>query len=110
MRRALVLVVLAAALAAGCGGGDDSGDSSALPGGAGSRGAQLVSANGCLNCHRIGSQGAGGPGPDLTKIGGSLSREQIASVLVDPTPPMPSFEDLPEADRDAIAEYLSGLR
>ena len=110
MRRALVLIPLVTALTAGCGGGDDSADSSALPGGAGSRGAQLVSDNGCLGCHRIGSEGSSGPGPDLSKIGGTLSREQIASVLVDPTPPMPSFESLPEADRDAIAEYLSGLR
>ena len=108
MRSALALVPVVTALAAGCGGGDT--DSGALPGGEGSRGAQLVADNGCLNCHRIGSEGSGGPGPDLTKIGGSLSREQIASVLVDPKAPMPSYEGLPEADRDAIAEYLSGLR
>ena len=81
-----------------------------LPGDSSSRGAALVSSSGCLGCHKLGEAGNGGPGPDLTQIGGRLSKEEIDDVLVNPRPPMPSFASMPDDDRTAIAEYLSALK
>jgi mono/diheme cytochrome c family protein len=111
-RRALLVPLLALAIA-GCGDGGSSGEGAVeadLPGDADSRGAQLVTASGCLGCHKLAEAGNSGPGPNLTQIGGSLSQEEIAEVLVDPQPPMPSFENLPDDDRAAIVEYLSALK
>lgn len=113
MSRRLLLTPLLALALAGCGGGDsDAGgaDTADLPGDAGSRGAQVVTSEGCLGCHQIGTEGNSGPGPELTQIGSKLSKEEIEDVLVNPRPPMPSFSNLPDGDRAAIADYLSDLR
>lgn len=110
--RFVLIPVLALAIA-GCGasgGGADEAQSTELPGDSSSRGAQLVASEGCLGCHRLGSEGAGGPGPELTEIGGRLSAGEIEDVLVNPRPPMPSYSNLPDGDRQAIAEYLAGLK
>ena len=74
------------------------------------RGRDLVAASGCLGCHRLGSVGNPGPGPELTRIGGRLTQAEIERVLVDPTPPMPSFESMPARDRREVARYLAALR
>jgi mono/diheme cytochrome c family protein len=105
------MAVVAFALA-GCGDGGNGGGgggNGTLPGDASSRGAQLVKSSGCGGCHQLGSFGNSGPGPDLTDVGSRLSADEIGEVLVDPKPPMPSFESMPQADRDAIADYLSSL-
>jgi quinol---cytochrome c reductase cytochrome c subunit, bacillus type len=75
---------------------------------------KLVTAqSGCLACHKIGENGNGGPGPNLTKIGERLPREAIARSLVKPTAPMPSFvalqRDEPEKF-DNLVDFLSQLR
>ncbi len=54
----------------------------------------VVGQSGCLACHVIGSNGNNGPGPPLTKIGSKLPPAAIASTLVNPTAPMPSFKNL----------------
>ena len=110
MSRRILLAPLLALVIVGCGGGGDAADEADLPGDSASRGAALVSSNGCLGCHRLGKTGNSGPGPDLTQVGGRLSREEIDEVLVDPQPPMPSFANMPDDDRAAIAEYLSALK
>ncbi len=113
MSRRLLLTPLLALAIAGCGGGGGSGEGAVeadLPGDADSRGAQLVTASGCLGCHKLAEAGNSGPGPDLTDIGSSLSTDEIEDALVNPRPPMPSFADMPEDDRAAIAEYLASLR
>jgi putative heme-binding domain-containing protein len=48
-----------------------------------SRGSELLRANGCVSCHRVGDTGAY-VGPDLSDIGGRRSAEQIRSPLVSP--------------------------
>jgi mono/diheme cytochrome c family protein len=73
-------------------------------------GRSLVASSGCLGCHRIGSNGNAGPGPDLTKVGERLPARAIADVLVDPVPPMPSYAGLPPAKRREIVRYLASLR
>ena len=111
VRRILVPLLATFALA-GCGGSDAreriNVEAEELPNGD-ARGAQVVRGAGCLACHRIGDQGSGGPGPELTRVGARLSAEEIAGVLRDPQPPMPNFEG-PAPDFDALVRYLSELR
>jgi ubiquinol-cytochrome c reductase cytochrome b subunit/menaquinol-cytochrome c reductase cytochrome b/c subunit len=75
---------------------------------------KLVTAqSGCLACHKIGENGNGGPGPNLSKIGARLPREAIARTLVNPTAPMPSFSGLQRDDPqkfDNLVDFLSQLR
>jgi quinol---cytochrome c reductase cytochrome c subunit, bacillus type len=54
----------------------------------------VVGQSGCLACHVIGDNGNNGPGPPLTKIGDKLRPAAIASTLINPTAPMPSFKQL----------------
>jgi menaquinol-cytochrome c reductase cytochrome b/c subunit len=54
----------------------------------------VVGQSGCLACHVIGENGNNGPGPPLTKIGDKLRPAAIASTLINPTAPMPSFKSL----------------
>jgi menaquinol-cytochrome c reductase cytochrome b/c subunit len=75
---------------------------------------KLVTAqSGCLACHKIGENGNGGPGPNLSKVGERLPREAIARTLVNPTAPMPSFAGLQRDDPekfDNLVDFLSQLR
>lgn len=76
------------------------------------RGQAAFNESGCLACHRIGRGGSDGPGPDLTHVGGRLSAEQIRDVLLNPTPPMPSFGQLSERDPrtfSALVDYVDTL-
>jgi quinol---cytochrome c reductase cytochrome c subunit, bacillus type len=59
-----------------------------------SRGALVVGDVGCLACHVLGDNGNNGPGPPLTHIGKILEPGAIASTLINPTAPMPSFAGL----------------
>jgi hypothetical protein len=69
-----------------------------------------VGNSGCLACHQIGDQGNNGPGPELTHVGSMLSSRALASALVHPTAPMPSFQGLPARSRRAIVDFLRDLR
>jgi menaquinol-cytochrome c reductase cytochrome b/c subunit len=57
-------------------------------------GALVVGQSGCLACHTLGGNGNSGPGPNLTHIGSKLPAQAIASTLINPTSPMPSFKNL----------------
>jgi menaquinol-cytochrome c reductase cytochrome b/c subunit len=59
-----------------------------------SAGAEVVGQSGCLACHVLGTNGNDGPGPNLTHIGALLPPQAIASTLINPTAPMPSFKTL----------------
>jgi nitric oxide reductase subunit C len=79
-----------------------------------SPGESLFRAQGCSACHTI--SGVGGKiGPDLTRVGSRRSKEWIEEQLENPKSHnpdsiMPSFAKLPKEDREALADYLSGLR
>ena len=73
-------------------------------------GKQVVAQTGCLACHKIGDNGNGGPGPNLTNIGARLPRQGIARTLVNPTAPMPSFRNLPPQKFKAVVNFLSQLK
>jgi quinol---cytochrome c reductase cytochrome c subunit, bacillus type len=73
-------------------------------------GAQVVGESGCLACHVIGDNGNNGPGPVLTHIASTVPKAQIASTLRNPTPPMPSFKDLPPQKFNNLVQFLSDLQ
>ena len=64
----------------------------------------------CLACHRIGSEGNPGPGPDLSRVGSRLSRAQIEHALIAARAPMPSFNRLPPAKLKALVTFLTKLQ
>jgi menaquinol-cytochrome c reductase cytochrome b/c subunit len=68
-----------------------------------------VAQSGCLACHKIGENGNGGPGPNLTAIADKLPRAAILRTLENPTAPMPSFAGLPDEKKSAIVDFLSQL-
>ena len=73
-------------------------------------GKMVVAQTGCLGCHKIEHNGNTGPGPDLTEIGGRLSRQAIQRTLIEPSAPMPSFKDLPTKKFDSAVEFLAQLK
>lgn len=93
----------------------------AAAGGSGeSAGALLFQQKGCAGCHRINGQGAAGPGPDLSKIGSEPydgmpnTPEFLAAWLDDPAAQKPGTTmprlPLTPAERDALVEYMVGLK
>jgi len=70
----------------------------------------VVAQSGCLACHKIGENGNGGPGPELTDIGDKLLPGAILRTLENPTAPMPSFAGLPQEKKTALVAFLSSLR
>jgi menaquinol-cytochrome c reductase cytochrome b/c subunit len=75
-----------------------------------SQGELIVGQSGCLACHVIGSNGNDGPGPDLTHVASRVPQQQIASTLINPTPPMPSFAGLPKDKFNTLVSFLSDLQ
>jgi menaquinol-cytochrome c reductase cytochrome b/c subunit len=72
---------------------------------------KLVAAqSGCLACHKIGENGNDGPGPELTNIGNILAPPAIERTLENPTPPMPSYRELPEEKKTALVDFLGQLK
>jgi len=60
----------------------------------------------CASCHGVDRKGNGLEFPGLTDIGSRLSANQLKGVVSAGTGRMPSFQHLPESDRDAITNYL----
>ncbi|HEV7918992.1 MAG TPA: c-type cytochrome [Solirubrobacterales bacterium] len=73
-------------------------------------GKEVAANSGCLGCHKFGENGNDGPGPNLTKIGARLPKQAIERTLNNPTPPMPSFKNMPEKDKAALVDFLGQLR
>jgi mono/diheme cytochrome c family protein len=73
-------------------------------------GRRVVVQSGCEACHKIGDDGNNGPGPELTHVADRLPRQAIARTLVNPTAPMPSFQNLPPKKFMAVVYFLSQLR
>ncbi len=74
--------------------------------------ADLARRLGCFACH------GGGPGhqaKSLAGVGARLSREQLAVVLKQPRrlypgAKMPSYEYLPDAERQALVDFLANFQ
>ncbi len=74
------------------------------------QGELIVGQSGCLACHVIGSNGNDGPGPNLTRVASRVPQQQLASTLINPTPPMPSFAALPKDKFNTLVAFLSMLQ
>jgi menaquinol-cytochrome c reductase cytochrome b/c subunit len=72
-------------------------------------GEQVVGQSGCLACHVIGDNGNNGPGPVLTHIGSLLPSQAIASTLINPTAPMPSFRSLQQSSPQKFQQLVGFL-
>jgi ubiquinol-cytochrome c reductase cytochrome b subunit/menaquinol-cytochrome c reductase cytochrome b/c subunit len=57
----------------------------------------------------IGDNGNNGPGPVLTHIGSLRPPQAIASTLVNPTPPMPSFRGLAQKSPQKFQQLVGFL-
>ncbi len=67
------------------------------------QGAAVAAQAGCLACHKLGTAGNDGPGPDLTAVGRRLSQNGIRRALLHPRSPMPAFGVL---DRRALRNLI----
>jgi ubiquinol-cytochrome c reductase cytochrome b subunit/menaquinol-cytochrome c reductase cytochrome b/c subunit len=74
------------------------------------RGELVVGQSGCLACHVIGDNGNNGPGPNLTHVGSRVPPQALASTLINPTAPMPSFKNLPKQKFADVVGFLSELQ
>ena len=76
-------------------------------------GRQVMAQSGCLACHKVGENGNGGPGPELTDIADRLPAAGIERTLINPTAPMPSFKSLQENEPEkfkALVAFLGRLK
>ena len=78
-----------------------------------SRGQRLFKIQGCYGCHMVGKFGT--PiGPDLSNVGGRLSRSYLERWISDPESQRPHAHmpklELEAEDVTALAAYLSSLR
>jgi menaquinol-cytochrome c reductase cytochrome b/c subunit len=69
----------------------------------------VMAQSGCLACHKIGENGNGGPGPNLSGIADKLPKAAILRTLENPTAPMPSFKNLPTEKKTALVDFLGQL-
>jgi mono/diheme cytochrome c family protein len=75
-------------------------------------GKEVLASSGCLGCHKIGENG-NTLGPNLTHIGDTLGRDAIARTLVNPTSPMPSYQQLQTENPkqfDQLVDFVASLR
>ncbi|SCW81649.1 cytochrome c551 [Paenibacillus tianmuensis] len=88
----------------------DQGAATPAPGG----GTATVDAQGiykqnCISCH--GANFEGGVGPNLTKVGGKYSKDQIAAIVANGRGGMPAFKGkLSDADTGAISDWLAAKK
>jgi len=76
------------------------------------KGKAVAATSGCLGCHKIGENG-NTLGPNLTEIGDKLGRDAIARTLVNPTSPMPPYNQLRDDNPeqfDQLVDYIASLR
>ena len=76
------------------------------------KGKEVVASSGCLACHKIGENG-GALGPSLTEIGTKLGPQAIERTLLNPTSPMPSYQQLRDENPqqfDQLVTYLASLK
>jgi menaquinol-cytochrome c reductase cytochrome b/c subunit len=72
-------------------------------------GKEIVAQSGCLACHKLGTNGNNGPGPELTHIGARIPRTAIIrSVQIGPGG-MPEFRDFTPKQLSEIGDFLSSL-
>lgn len=78
------------------------------------KGMEVYKAQACSACHVLKGTGSAA-GPDLTTAGTNRDAEWLKRFVnnpaaVKPGSPMPPYQDLPEEELDALANYLASLR
>jgi ubiquinol-cytochrome c reductase cytochrome b subunit len=77
------------------------------------QGAAVLQIKQCRNCHALESIG-GQRGPDLTNVGGHMTRDQLIDQISNGTPGggnMPAFgKQMTPAEMDALVDFLTTLR
>ena len=73
-------------------------------------GKEVVAQSGCLACHKIGDNGNGTLGPELTQIGARIPRNAILRSLEAGPGIMPSFQDFSQKQLNQIADFLASLK
>ena len=73
-------------------------------------GKEVVAQSGCLACHKIGDNGNGTLGPDLTHIGARIPRNAILRSLKAGPSIMPSFQSLGTQKLNQVADFLAYLK
>jgi menaquinol-cytochrome c reductase cytochrome b/c subunit len=75
-------------------------------------GAAVAASSGCLGCHKIG-ENWNTLGPSLTEIGDRLGKDAISRTLINPTPPMPSYQSLQKENPEQfeqLVDFMSSLK
>jgi menaquinol-cytochrome c reductase cytochrome b/c subunit len=72
-------------------------------------GEEVVAQSGCGACHKIGTNGNNGPGPELTHIGARIPRAAIIRSLQIGPGIMPSYKGLPPKKLNDAADFLASL-
>ena len=72
-------------------------------------GEQVTAQSGCGACHKIGTNGNNGPGPELTHIASRIPRAAIIRSLQIGPGIMPSYKGLPPKKLDEMADFLASL-
>ncbi|HEX6511837.1 MAG TPA: cytochrome b N-terminal domain-containing protein, partial [Chloroflexota bacterium] len=74
------------------------------------QGAQLFQDKGCPTCHAI-AGGGGQKGPDLTRVGGRLTREQLITRILNGGDNMPAFGgNMTDQQLQQLVAFLQTLR
>lgn len=85
-----------------------------LVGGGGNAGAMLFEQKACSTCHSTSGPVADLPGPDLSHVGGRLDAATIERWIAEPDAMKPDTimprAELTVAERDALVQFLAGLR
>ncbi len=72
-------------------------------------GAAQFQAAGCAGCHRIAGVG-GSVGPNLSHIGGTLTRAQMRQMITKGNDGMPAFSTLTPTQVNVLLDYLGSLK
>jgi nitric oxide reductase subunit C len=77
-------------------------------------GYKIILAQNCTLCHSLNGSG-GTVAPDLTHVGSRRTRDWILQQLADPRSHkpdsvMPSYDQLPQSEREEVAKYLANLK
>ncbi|TNJ65837.1 cytochrome c [Paenibacillus hemerocallicola] len=116
MTYTVTVMLLATAVLTGCGAKNGSSGSSPDAGAgqtaaAAGGNAEALYKKHCLSCHGDQLQGRVGPGTNLTKVGGKLSREQLVTQIAKGGNGMPGFNNsLDETEIGALADWLSAKK
>lgn len=71
----------------------------------GSTDPEAIFQNSCVSCH--GADLSGGVGPDLTKVGGRYSKDEIKEIIINGTDGGMPAGLVEDKQADALAEWLS---